>query len=150
MVLVCLGKTAFNISMLVLDHFDISEQFVDVFCLEGQVFVITQNFLFGQSRHDYLLLFVLIRRCSFLLQSLVNAGDNWLNFVAKEKLSGLIQSDLNTDSFAKLAQQGSLVVHRLKTSQLFLLSWQLVVKLDACDFFYLLVDLTRSDVEETW
>ncbi len=111
--------------------------------------VISQNFSFSQSLNlSRLFLFVLSIELGLSLNSLVDAGNDRLNFVAQKKLFGFIKSDLNADGSAKITHQSRLVVYRLQAAKLFLLSRQLVIKLDLSNFLNLLVDFSWSDVVE--
>ena len=97
---------------MTLDLLDISEKLADVLGLEGQILVVAQDVLLAQCLSLGLSLsLVLLASILFLLDGFVKECNDRLDLVAKEVLLAFIGNKLDTNNFAKITEQSSLVVN---------------------------------------
>ena len=107
-----MSEAGAHIKILILDLLDVGKEFANVSGLERKVLVVAEDVLFSQGlwRRSLLLPLALRNSSRFLLEGLVEIGNDRFDLIAEKVLLAFIAHELDSDDFAQVTHQGSLVV----------------------------------------
>ena len=148
--LVGLSEAGAHISVLILDLLDVGKEFANVSGLERKVLVVAEDVLFSQGLWCRSLLLPLALRSGsrFLLEGLVEIGNDGFDLIAEQVLLALVALELDSNDLAQVTHQGSLVVDCRQAAQFLLLCREFMSELHSGNLLDLLVYGARGEAEE--